>query len=558
MIVIMLHIIMENAKAINKLRNRIDSAESYQKPYRESWDNQQRIWESIIEPAKKLKLDNAGRSALFVPYTFSLTEWIIEDLLTKLIGIHPLVKLQGVGTTPSQVAVGQQTLVDLQLHLNHMQRALEKAVRQMVKHGNGALFNSWNPNDLSYTGCYLEWVSIYDLLLDSKATSFEDCDWVVRKKEVSYEWLYNRPKSKYKDIDKVKKANGQSYLIDNQEEIINKSRRIVPEDEQLVQLYEEWDKNSETWKILANKEVMIKESKTPFNHKELPFSWFSNYKREHVIYDKGDIELLEDSQNELNASTNLIRDSERLNVSKLLWKRRGAMITNKDIENMYCGKPIEVTSKEDFGELAHTPLSSESYNSRERLKQEMNDVCGAPDPLRGAPNQRQELATTMSLLRQGGQVRGNYKIGNISLALCNLARQIVSNNYQFIFMPLPQSIFPNNTSFQDITEMYGEFLYIPELYLLSMSLQERRTNAKELYKETMNDPFVNPQKRLDYLLDSYEILNKEEWFSQQPQITAQTAGQALGGQNGVAPNGMGGNGFNTNMSQMLSQAKQGQ
>ena len=77
-----------------------------------------------------------------------------------------------------------------------------------------------------------------------------------------------------------------------------------------------WSKSPEDWLIIVANDVMVKMGPNPYKHKELPFGRSIDIKRPHSFYGKGEPELLESIQDEMNTLRRMILDRNYLDIDK--------------------------------------------------------------------------------------------------------------------------------------------------------------------------------------------------------------------------------------------------
>ena len=534
---------MTNEEKVKKIVKRYTASKQRQAPHRDQWDKNIKLYEGILDNLQSLK--DANMSHLFIMQTFMLTEWIMETLILEVGTVHPIVKMIPVGDTPEIVAYRNETLFDYQLQQNKIQLSIEKAIRQQVGLGNGVFASYWNPTSTSALGLIVEWIDIYNFFPDSKADCFDNAEWAIRRKEVSLEYLESESKKGYyKNISWLKKylENANVYPL-KYPAIIGKGTRKLPNGEYMVELLEHWSKFENTWITVAAEKYVIKEEAVPFKEGTLPFSYLGCYKRiTPQMYDKSDIEVLEDYQHELNTMRNLRRDQERLIVKKLLKVAKGEHLTEKALRRWLTGGILEVTNPDKaIVEQKLTPLSPDAYLAPAEIKQEMQGLVGADDYARGSTPQRQELATNLILLQKASMRRMSYKLRNIGLALCNLAQQVVWNNINFIKQPLTRAILgneeltdPTTNTMQNVyadgvsgKELVGNFDFRSQLHSATINESVKKQEALLLYGNLLKDPYVNPKKRLEHLLLAYGQ-DPQNWYTQMPNVLGGGGGMGMG------------------------------
>ena len=509
---------------VKGIMDRFKASEQYQAPFRKQWDLDLKNWECILDNLTKLKA--AKRSHLYIPYSFALVEWIIESIVCNVESAHPLVKLIPTRKTEPIVALRNEILLDYQLQMCKIQEEWEDAVRQLIMHGTGVLFVSWDKNKSDYSGLEVDWMDIFNFYPDSKASSWRKAEWCIRRSERSLDYLLKKEEKKYyKNITKLKEKLKETMTWRAERETtIGAGVKLLPSGEYMVEVLDYWNKYTNKWQAIAAREHLIKDDVNIFNHKELPFALALNYRRPGILYGKGELEVLEDQQHELNAMRNLRRDQEKLTVKRLLKVTKSSHIAPKEIEEWQSGGVIWVNRQDDIDSMGYQPLPSEAYMAPQEVKVEMQDAVGAQDYARGVTPPRQELATSMILLQRAAQARMGYKLRAVGTLLTEVARLAVVNNLQFMDDEVPGSILGEKVVDETLgtttpilkEDLAGEFDYRPQLHTVIMDKAEKRQTAIMLYRELKNDPFINPQERTQQLLEAFEISNPEAWILEQP------------------------------------------
>lgn len=83
-----------------------------------------------------------------------------------------------------------------------------------------------------------------------------------------------------------------------------------------VEVLHYWNKPKDKFIIVAN-DILIRNAPNPYKHKQLPFIRGVDLKRVHRFYGKGEPELLESIQDELNVLRRMIIDRNHLDIDKM-------------------------------------------------------------------------------------------------------------------------------------------------------------------------------------------------------------------------------------------------
>lgn len=97
-----------------------------------------------------------------------------------------------------------------------------------------------------------------------------------------------------------------------------------------VEVLHYWNKPSDKFIIVAN-DVLIRNKPNPYKHKQLPFVRGVDIKRVHRFYAKGEPELLESIQDEVNTLRRMIIDRNHLDIDKMFLVSNKLGITDEDL-----------------------------------------------------------------------------------------------------------------------------------------------------------------------------------------------------------------------------------
>lgn len=97
-----------------------------------------------------------------------------------------------------------------------------------------------------------------------------------------------------------------------------------------VEVLHYWNKPKDKFIIVAN-DVLIRNRPNPYKHKELPFARAVDIKRVHKFYGKGEPELLESIQDEVNVLRRMIIDRNHLDIDKMFLVSNKLGLNDEDL-----------------------------------------------------------------------------------------------------------------------------------------------------------------------------------------------------------------------------------
>jgi len=192
--------------------------------------------------------------------------------------------------------------------------------------------------------------------------------------------------------------------------------------------------------IVAN-DVMIRMGPNPYNHKRLPFARCVDIYRTHRFWGKGEAELLESIQDELNTIRRQRLDRAHLGLDPMY------LISNReDIdETELIARPHGFIRVEDPAtsarELRTSDTPPSSYMEEDRLKDDARRVTGIDERLQSVSSPRSETATEAAILKEATLKRLRAKLWLLSRTfLIEIGRLRVANILQFYSQPKLEKI----------------------------------------------------------------------------------------------------------------------
>lgn len=182
-----------------------------------------------------------------------------------------------------------------------------------------------------YDDVYGEIVKLQDFFVDEMARGFDgvhqarDC---VRRYIMDIDDFYLMYKGtswdQFGNADRVR-AGGDTAYYEYYEppDGIDKSRQ--------VEVLHYWSiKPRDRFVIVAN-DVVIRDGPNPYKHKQLPFVRWLDVRRPHKFYGKGEPELLESIQDEMNTLRRMIIDRNHLDIDKMFLVSNRIGLTDEDL-----------------------------------------------------------------------------------------------------------------------------------------------------------------------------------------------------------------------------------
>jgi hypothetical protein len=320
------------------------------------WEKSAKQWESYREP----RGPDDWQSNHYVPLTFSIIESALAEVIDQ--SPQPLIIPRAPEDTP-RATVMQHIMEytwdvaegDVQLYnilkgclINGTAIAQEYYFRDPRKIVGD---DGKEKDEFAYDDCYLEPVKLESFFVDETARSFtgpyaaRDC---VRRYIM--------------DIDAFKQ-----FFKGNTWDPLGNAKYVVPGGN--VQYYEwykppdgidhrrqvevlwYWAIKPRDWLCVVANDVMVVMGPNPYEHKELPFVRFNDVARPNMFWGKGEAEILESIQDELNTIRRMNIDRNHLDIDKMFFVSSRLNLTDEDtiarphgmipVDDINGAKPIE-------------------------------------------------------------------------------------------------------------------------------------------------------------------------------------------------------------------------
>ncbi|KKK53669.1 hypothetical protein LCGC14_3092470, partial [marine sediment metagenome] len=182
--------------------------------------------------------------------------------------------------------------------------------------------------------------------------------------------------------------------------------------EEWVTMYEFWDLRENfmiTFVTGASKIVRFVE------HAVCPIVQMGNYRINNSPYHMGELEQIASLQDELNKTRSQMITHRRRNVAK--WMVKEHLLTPEAEQAMRSSKVndiISIASNEPFDNIiapVHAiPLSADSYQIDAQIRNDINEVSGVNEYLRGVPQNISRTATEASIIGGATNIRTRHKL----------------------------------------------------------------------------------------------------------------------------------------------------
>jgi hypothetical protein len=274
--------------------------------------------------------------------------------------------------------------------------------------------------DLVYADIDVERISPWDIWRDVHER------WVIRRVRVSVEELKQDPK--YHNTKNLKASD--AARDDREERDVNTvtAKATNHERDQLVDVYELYDL------VTDDLLVFTEDSDVPLRYVadiKFPIVNMGNYNIPGSPYHMGELEQIGTLQEELNKARSQMVTHRRRNVQKFA-VRSGALGADGKaaLKSEIVNDVVEIEDRgQDLDDLIvplDVPLlSPDAYNSAEISKQDIFDITGVSEYLRGSVPSGRRTATEASIIEGSNNVKTSHKLKAVEEALEKIGQLII-------------------------------------------------------------------------------------------------------------------------------------
>lgn len=406
----------------------------------------------------------------------------------------------------------------------------------------------------------MERISPHDMFVNPEATSLEDARWVAQRivrhiDDVKTDPAYSR-KARENALPGLTLADPQYTRHDEN----YKSN-------ELVEVFEFYDLARQTMCTFTAgaAEYLIRPRSMPyaFGH---PFELIRNYEVPDHFYPMGDLEMIAPLVKELSKTRSEMMNHRARYARKYL--ARKAAIAKSDLAKIASKRDGEVIFVEDdsvpLGDVIQPVnqigMDPGLYNWSQAIENDIQDISGITEFMRGGGGQIRRTATEASLLQDAANVRTAEKLDRVETFIANLATKLLQINQQYVtgeqaakvigrdganlWVPYTREDIKGQYEFRveagstvPKNETFRRQSALGMLQAMGPFIQTGQVNVEELLRVVLRDGFA--------------IKNPEKFLAPQPQMQ-----QMPGGVNGQAMQALGaGGGVGADAPQLEPQAQ---
>lgn len=525
------------------------------------WDKWEKQWNAYRPP----KDADDWKSNIFIPLTTS----IIEAQLSEIIEQSPMPWAIEKGSKDAPKAAVINAMLGFSWDNAKSNIALFEMMKDALIFGTGIGQEYYRRDSrkiydkdgkeqtvLDYDDCYLEPVRIWDFFIDETARSFsgsyqaQDC---IRRYIMDYDDFRNFFQESWDPMENasVVRPGGDT----NYYEFYQPPDRI--EHDRQVEVLWYWNKFQDKLAIVAN-DVLVYNKPNPYQHKQLPFVRIIDIKRPHQFYGKGECEILESLQDEINTLRRMTIDRNHLDIDKPMLVSDTLTIEDEDTITRPHGI-IPVGDVNGVKPLEYGDIPRSVFDQLNMLNDDKVRITGMDERQQSVAGSG--TATEASILKEATMKRINMKMWQMKNdTLIDIGRIRIENIMQFYTEPKLTKIL-DEKQLQDATAMgtlikqgganyqanyrdirlkdqqfgldsstneptisptkgYTFFEALPEYFLpehggydmkykgtesIPLSKPLGQQKADEMYDRLIQNPTIDPAKLAEYLLKSRDL-----------------------------------------------------
>jgi len=408
---------------------------------------------------------------VFTNHLFGLSRIILPSVYFK----NPEITVVPRGRTPSEYAKIHEALLQYEIEEIGMEREIRNTVMDCLFCGLGVIKLGYAPKldnlrhkvrdpfevdaedllslyreetgevsqDVLNTLPFVLRVDPRFLLLDPLATSLSDSRYVIHtipkvvedlKKDSRYSRELTSGIQATHSLHTLLSGEGLSYDYSGSDRFIN------PDDE-LVLLYEIWDKENQEYLVIDSHTYLegsprfLVKKPWPYDLDDFPFELLDFNPDPSSPYGVPDAM----TWYSLARAMNFI-DSMHYNHIKRFQRKyavkKGVLDEGRydDLTTARDGAIFEIAGDpgKDILPLRDAPISTDIYNLRSILKDSVSFISGVTEQRRGESEQRARTATEASILEQQARIRDNDRLYRVSMFTQNILRKLNILNREFL------------------------------------------------------------------------------------------------------------------------------
>jgi len=162
-----------------------------------------------------------------------------------------------------------------------------------------------------------------------------------------------------------------------------------------------------------------------------------NYEIPDIFYPMGELEAIEDLQQELNKTRSQQMNHRKKGARKYLADRRafdkaavGQLESDQDGAVIFVNEGIPLN--EAIIPVPQVPVDAQLYGASEQIEGDINVISGVSEYQRGGQSELRRTATEAAIIQDASNARAADKLANVELIIGQVARRLVQLAQQYM------------------------------------------------------------------------------------------------------------------------------
>jgi hypothetical protein len=493
---------------LRRINSDIDHSMQYRKFHADRWYRYYRKYRGYHDD-EFLKF-RGDKYSIFVPLIFSLIENLVPRFVLGTFGSYPFINVAPVGPEDIEPSKLAERLLNTQLSNDNIILKAPGWLKQFCMYGTSPAKVIWKQKKatlplgkssrevVTYLGPSFEPMDLFDLLVDPKATDVgvDSAGYLIHTVVIGEEDMKYRV-AEMKKYGYKFPPDWENEFCSSENEMGDKILRArsigLTERESPDRKYWRFD---EYWTPKAlitvlNRRHIIRRSVNAIL--DYPFI---NINRNAMIgdfYGIGDIESVESLTDEVNYLRNLRLDNLDILTNGMFLVERAAQV-NKDELVARAGKTIDTNDINGVKQLVFQDVTEPSRREEGLIKQEIQEVGGLIDMMKGSLDRSNVPAAGMAMLMESASYR--IKLGLLMVEHYGI-RQIGEKFMRLNYLNMPGNYITRQVGKSDWLklkgpeEIFGNFDYIPSGSSEFLNKETLKNSIIQLYNLLSRDPSVD-------------------------------------------------------------------
>ena len=375
-------------------------------------------------------------------------------------------------------------------------------------------------------------VSVDNFMYDPTATSMENMRYCIVKQHYDLEGinqLFNTGLITQEGYEAAFRT-AVDPLAAADPDVNDGKKKVKP-----ITIYEYWSRSGYRVFWLPEKNMILGLAESVYEHKELPFTvWkFNNHSGD--LFGTSLVTALLGMQNENDLTRTQRRDNAALVTNRIILKSDNVDLDENDLRSA-AGKVIEVESddiKKEIVQLDVTDLGASIFQESTSIQQDMDNVSGVHDPIRGNFQQKgQQTATAYNVIQGNASERIIERVRFLeSSSLTRCFKQLISLCRQFIvadrnYVDYQQTPFDREENIVPVEAFQHIFEVIPETAVSDPTvtpeiMKQNKLEGINTLIPLMETGQVNPRGIVEEICKLYELETDKIMISPEEEMMLQ-------------------------------------